>query len=187
LVAALLAPVALALWANHRLQFPYGYAKFLLIAVPLWGVAFALFLSAGPAGGRAAAFGGRSRLSLAAVLLVFVTLASTASAFSVLRRASRAVPSYDAAFRSLPALAEAIGRDAVLCIEEPPGARREWMIYFVGTNAVETNPAEVRYPGSRYFLLMDRRRGGSGPRGPAVVSTRHFALVRIPDAPGWRS
>ncbi|HZI67607.1 MAG TPA: hypothetical protein VFF17_13675 [Thermoanaerobaculia bacterium] len=187
IVAALLAPVALALYANYRLQFPYGYAKFLLLAVPLWAVAFALLLSAGSVGRGLSPFRGGSRPPLATALLVVVTLASTASAFSVLRRASRAVPSYDSAFRSLPALADAAGRDAVLRIDEPAGARREWMIYFVGTNAVETNPSEVRYPGARHFLLVDRRREGRVPPGPVTLSTRHFALVRIPDTPGWRS
>jgi hypothetical protein len=176
-VLTLLLPIALALWANFRLDFPYGYAKFLPAAVPLWAVAFTLFLSV---------IFGRSPVPSRPVLrifagaaLVLVLLLQIPSVRHVVRHAARAVPSYDPAFRSLPALARVVGRRAALRIEDYPLAGEHWIFYFLGDNAVDLDPAPDRYTDVPRFRITQRWRTAGSP-APARASSRDFSLIPIP-------
>ncbi|MFN2387186.1 MAG: hypothetical protein ABR576_13040 [Thermoanaerobaculia bacterium] len=180
-LAVLLVPPALALFANFRLGFPYGFAKFLPIAIPLWAVAFTLFFAGAALGRRGEPAPLRARMAAAAALALTLLLALPAVRHAV-SRAVRAVPSYDAAMRVLPALARTLGRSAVLRVDEPLVARREWFGYFLGENAMEYEAAggPVRrpdVPGPRY-RLVDRRDPDVKLPGPAVVSSRYFAAAR---------
>jgi hypothetical protein len=182
LTVALVGPVALALYANHRLAFPYGYAKFLVLAVPLWAVSFVLLASrvAAPAASQAP---GKAWHRTAAVLsLALVAILSAASTRQVVAYARRWVPSYDPAWRSLPALARAVGRDAVFRIDEPSKARQIWLLYFLSDNAVDLTPnGGVNYPGARYVRLVDRRRPAEPTGVTPAVSSRYFSVVPIPE------
>ena len=174
LVMALLAPVALALWTNYRLEFPYGFAKFLTLAVPVWAVSFGLFASR--VLGRAPR-GSPARV-LAAGTIALVLLLEIPAARHVVRLASRAVMSYDPAFRSLPALARVAGRRAVFRFDDYPIAGEHWVFYFLGENAVDFDSKTDRFPGEPYFRIVDRRRTLEPPAG-AIASTRDFWLVPI--------
>jgi hypothetical protein len=177
LVLTLLLPIALALWANFRLDFPYGYAKFLPAAVPLWAVAFTLLLAAifrmPPVPWQPALRG------LAGAAVVLVLILQIPSVRHVVRHAVRAVPSYDPAFRSLPALARVVGRRAAIRIEDYPLAGEHWIFYFLGDNPVDLDPAPDRYPGVPRFRITQRwRTAGSSARPRA--SSRDFSLIPIP-------
>lgn len=172
LTAALLAPIALALYATHRIAFPYGYAKFLLLAVPLWLISFVLVAST--VGHRPRASWQRAAAVLSVALVAMLSLASTRQ---VVTHALRWVPSYDPAWRSLPALARAVGHDTVFRIDEPSKARQIWLLYFLSDNPVDLTPG-VRYPGARYVRLVDRRRA-TPFAGTPIVSSRYFSVVPI--------
>ena len=175
LVFWLLAPVALALLANYRLAFPYGYAKFLPLAVPVWAVGLAL-LSCGAATSRATERRATARPALVAAAVALVLILSLPSARHVHRRALRSVPPFDPAFRVLPSLAHAVGNDAVILMEAQNGAPHAWKLYFLGENRVLTLPQMDHPPGLRYFVLEDRREG-EGPRpSPGRPASRYFAL-----------
>jgi hypothetical protein len=174
-VLILLGPIALALLANRHLDFPYGFAKILPLAVPVWAVAF-VRLVAGAAGLPGERGGVRRALSRGTVLLVVVL--SLPSLRHVVNHARARVPSYDPAFRSLPALADVAGLDAVFRIEDYPGSRKLWALYFLGDNAVDLTPSATGFPGARYFRVHDRRSSGVEAEG-AVVSTRYFSLVPL--------
>jgi hypothetical protein len=177
LVLTLLVPIALALWANFRLDFPYGYAKFLPAAVPLWAVAFTLFLAA--TFRRPPVRSQPVLRSLAGATVVLVLLLQIPSARHVLRHAIRAVPSYDPAFRSLPALAGVVGRRAAIRIEDYPLAGEHWIFYFLGDNAVDLDPAPDRYPGLPRFRIAQRWRAAGAPAN-VRASSRDFSLIPIP-------
>lgn len=179
LTAALLAPVALALYANYRLAFPYGYAKFLVLAVPLWLVSFVLFATRAGAPGASRPSWHRAAAVLSVALVAILSLAS---ARQVVSYARHWVPSYDPAWRSLPALARAVGHDAVFRVDELSKARQIWLLYFLSENAVDLTPG-VKYPGARYFRLVDRRRPAPFT-GTPVVSSRYFSVVPISEQPG---
>jgi hypothetical protein len=171
------APVALALFFNHRLGFPYGYAKFLPMAVPVWAAVFALLASAAFA--LPAKTGGRGRRVIVAVTLLLTVLLTIPATRHVLQHARRAVPSYDPAFRTLPALARTVSRNAVIEIDEPGVARRDWMRYFLGE--YETEPVDSRTEmaaGRPRYLLLDRRRPDqvSKTAGPWTLD---FALAPV--------
>ena len=181
----LLVPPAIALYANYRLSFPYGFAKFLPFAVGPWCAAFAL-LVAGAASRRHEA----RRLWPAALVyttLLLVFLLALPSARHVVARAVRATPAYDPAFEVLPALAASLTPGAVLRIDEPLVARRDWILYFLGENAVEYDAAggPVRRPeasGPRVRLVDRRDPDHPRPRAPAIT-TRYFAVLPLPKSP----
>jgi hypothetical protein len=179
LVAALVLPVAAALVWTYRLSFPYGFAKFLPLAVPPWLTAFVLLAFA------AAERSDRSRLS-ARRFVSYATLAlviglSLPAARHVLVRAKRAIPAYDPDFRVLPGLASGIGRGAVIEVDEPLVARREWMRYFLGeyeTQLAGTTAGIDSSRGRPRYLLLDRRRSDQVAKiaGPAAGD---FALAPV--------
>ncbi|HEV8230932.1 MAG TPA: hypothetical protein VGQ75_01175 [Thermoanaerobaculia bacterium] len=173
-VVLLLLPIALALFANRRLNFPYGFAKYLPVAVPLWGVVFTLLALRAAESAKVRA----SRI-LAPVALISVAVLSLPPARHVLNRAIRSIPAYDPAFRVLPALAATVERRTVIQVDEPIRPRLEWTRYFLGENRVNATPPGPS-GGDRFFRLVDLRRlGGRAPKG-ALSSTREFALVPIP-------
>ena len=192
MVVWLLAPVGLALLTNYRLNFPYGYARFLPLAVPVWAVAFSLLASTSfaPRGGRAPVVRGAQRrrsqaawtAALAGAALGLVAILALPAARHVHARAARLIPAYDPAYRVLPSLAAAAGRDAVIFIEPVHGAEAAWLMYFLGGNAVQPLPVAAPHPGLRYFVLGDRREPGGGTGARARPVSRYFAL-RPPDAP----
>jgi hypothetical protein len=182
LVALLLVPVAVALAVNLRLHFPYGFAKYLPLAVPLWAVVFSLFaLRAGTGPGVAAR-------GLAVVSLLLVGVLSLPAARHVVTRILRMVPAYDPGYRALPSLAATVDRTAVLSVDEPVRARLEWMKYFLGDNRVDTYSSEaLKQPNlsapvagdgrQRRFLVVDRRKTSGGLPAATVAASRDFALV----------
>jgi hypothetical protein len=175
IVLVLLAPIALALLANRHLNFPYGYAKILPLAAPVWSVSFALLV-------RRAAESPikktRSRVLSYATLALAATLAIP-SVRHVLQHARLRVPAYDPAFRSLPALAGVVGPTAVFRIPSYPVPVKLWALYFLGDNAVDLNPTGKDYPGSAYFRIHDRRLSPE-PAPAGSPSTRYFSLVPLP-------
>jgi hypothetical protein len=177
----LLAPVSLALLANYRLSFPYGYAKFLPLAVPVWSIALVL-LACGAMGSRRQEARGTASAALAAATLVLVLILSLPSARHVHRRALRTVPPFDPAFRVLPALAGSVGRDAVILVEGQDGAPQAWLLYFLGENAVLPLPLQARHPGLRYFVLEDRREGGERRLSRGRPDSRYYALRPLESA-----
>jgi hypothetical protein len=153
------APIALALFLNYRLGFPYGYAKFLPMAVPVWATAFALLVSAALA--SPGETGLRRRPAIVWVTVLLTVLLAIPATRHVLWHAQRAVPSYDPAFRELPALARTVDRNAVIEIDEPLVARREWMRYFLGEYETQLAGASAGADSNRgrpRYLLLDRRR-----------------------------
>ena len=183
ILPVLILPPALALFANFRLGFPYGFAKFLPMAIPLWAVAFTLLFAGAAVGRRGEPAPLRSRV-VAVAALVLTFLLAVPAARHVVSRAVRAVPSYDPALRVLPALARALGRSAVIRVDEPLVARRQWIGYFLGENAMEYESATglVRRPdapGPR-FRLVDLRDPDAALPAPPAVQTRYFAAARVP-------
>jgi hypothetical protein len=181
LVAALVLPVALALAWMYRLNFPYGFAKLLPLAVPGWVTAFVLLAC------RAAEPPDRSRLSVRRLLsfgtLVLVAALALPAARHVVARAKRAIPSCDPDFRVLPDMAAArIRRDSVIEIDEPLVARREWIRYFLGEWATEvaaiTPESKPLQSERRHYLLLDRRRPDQAKRITGFVAL-DFALVPV--------
>ena len=177
----LLIPPALALYANYRLSFPYGFAKFLPFAVGPWCAAFALLVSGAASRRNEARRPWHAALAYTTLLLVF--LLALPSARHVVARAVRATPAYDPAFEVLPALAASLPPGAVLRIEEPLVARREWIVYFLGENAVEHDSATgaVSRPeasGPR-FRLVDRRDPDHPTPSPPAIATRYFAVMPL--------
>jgi len=182
-VAMLILPVALALAVNLRLNFPYGFAKYLPLAVPIWSVVFSLLAF------RAAESSRIGTGVLVVVCLLLVGTLSLPAVRHVVNRIVRTVPAYDPAYRGLPALAATVGRTAVLFVDEPIRARLEWMKYFLGENRVESyslqplnqkKPSPVIAPaeGQGGFLLVDRRTVTGGVSG-SVAASRDFALVPV--------
>ena len=183
LVALLVLPVALALAVNLRLHFPYGFAKYLPLAVPLWAVAFSLLALRAASGPRMGARG------LAVASLLVVGALSLPATRHVVTRILRAVPAYDPGYRALPALAATVDRTAVLFVDEPVRARLEWMKYFLGDNRVDTYSSEaLKQPNfnaapdatggkPRRFLVVDRRKTSGGLPATTVAASRDFALV----------
>jgi hypothetical protein len=182
LVALLVLPVALALALNLRLHFPYGFAKYLPLAVPLWAVAFSLLAL------RVAAGPGMAAHGLAVLSLLLVAALSLPATRHVVTRILRTVPAYDPGYRALPALAATVDRTAVLFVDEPVRARLEWMKYFLGDNRVDTYSSETLKQaklnataatdgGPRRFLVVDRRKTSGGLPGATVAASRDFALV----------
>ncbi len=180
-VVLLTLPVALALAVNLRLNFPYGFAKYLPLAVPIWSVVFLLLAFRRAESPRLGVRG------LIAATLLLVGVLSLPAARHVVNRIVRTVPSYDPAFRALPALAATVGRTAVVLVDEPIRARLEWMKYFLGENRVasysqealnQTKPSASVPPagGPGQFRLVDRRKGGGGVPG-GVAASRDFLLV----------
>ena len=179
----LILPVAASLYANLQLNFPYGFAKYLPLAVPIWAVVFSLLAL------RAA---GSSRIEtrvLVVVCLLFVGTLSLPATRHVIRRIVRSVPAYDPAYRALPALAATVGRAAVVFVEEPIRARLEWMKYFLPENRAasysredlkQKKPSPLIAPagGPGQFLLVDLRKVGGGAPG-SVAASRDFALVPV--------
>jgi hypothetical protein len=188
LMGVLVLPVALALYANLRLNFPYGFAKYLPLAVPIWAVVFSR-LASGAAEDRRQILGVGAR-TFAAVSLLLVGALTLPAVRHVVSRIVRTVPSYDPAYRALPALAATVGKAAVLFVDEPIRARLEWMKYFLGENRVASYSREAVKPtttalltptgGSGEFLLVDRRKGGTG--SGIVAASRDFFLVPVPKA-----
>jgi hypothetical protein len=179
LVAALVLPVAAALVWTYRLSFPYGFAKFLPLAVPAWLTAFVLLAFA--AADRSDRSRPSARRFVAYATLAFVAGLSLPAARHVLVRAKRAIPAYDEGFRVLPGLASGIGRAAVIEIDEPLVARREWMRYFLGeyeTQLTRASAGADSNPGRPRYLLLDRRRSDQVARiaGPAAGD---FALALV--------
>lgn len=180
LVLTLLAPPALALLANFKLNFPYGYAKFLPLAVPVWSLAFLLLVSRLA---KARREDGLRRAAIAYVSVLLTFLLALPSARHVFRRAIRAVPAFDPAFRSLPALAETAGREPLVCINTSGAAAREWMLYFLGETNVELATEVNCATGAGRFFLRDRRLGSPDSTAGAPA-TRYFALIpRAAQAP----
>jgi len=181
LVAALVVPVGVALAWTFRLSFPYGFAKFLPLAVPVWLTSFALTSLRTAEGQSGRLLRWRRVVTLVAVALVFVL--SLPAARHVVARAKRAIPSYDPDFRVLPDMAAArIRRDAVIEIDEPLVARREWMRYFLGeweTEVAGTAP-QPKPPrsGALRYRLLDRRRPDQSPKITSPV-TLDFALAPV--------
>jgi hypothetical protein len=182
LVALLLVPVAVALAVNLRLHFPYGFAKYLPLAVPLWAVVFSLFAL------RAAAGPGIAVRGLAVVSLLLVGVLSLPAARHVVTRILRMVPAYDPGYRALPSLAATVDRTAVLSVDEPVRARLEWMKYFLGDNRVDTYSSEaLKQPNliapvagdgrQGRFLVVDRRKASGGLPAAALAASRDFAHV----------
>jgi len=183
LVALLVLPVAISLAVNLRLHFPYGYAKYLPLAVPLWAVAFSLLAL------RVAAGPGMATHGLAVLSLLLVAVLSLPAARHVVTRILRTVPAYDPGYRALPALAATVDRTAILSVDEPVRARLEWMKYFLGDNRVDTyssealkQPTLTAAPATtdgkpRRFLVVDRRKTSGGLPGATVAASRDFALV----------
>lgn len=180
ILLVLVGPAAIALFSNYRLGFPYGFAKFLPFAVGLWCVAFALLVCA--AGSRDERPPWKGLFAYGTLGLVL--LLSVPSARHVVARAARAIPAYDPAFLVLPALADALPPGAVFRLDEPLVARRQWICYFLGENAVEYESADgpERRPdaaGPR-FQLVDKRDPDHRPAGRPAASTRFFAAVPLP-------
>jgi hypothetical protein len=179
LVATLVLPVGAALVWTYWLSFPYGFAKFLPLAVPAWLTAFVRLAFA------AADQPDRSRLSarrfVSYATLALVTGLSLPAARHVLVRAKRAIPAYDPDFRVLAGLASRIGRRAVIEIDEPLVARREWMRYFLGeyeTQLAGVSAGGDSNPGRPRYLLLDRRRSDQVAKiaGPTAGG---FALALV--------
>lgn len=177
LLVLLLLPVALALYVNHRWGFPYGYAKYLPLAVPLWAVGFSIL--AYEAAQRGKLLRSRWRTALVTSAVTLLAISALPGARHVVRRAMVEVPSYDPAFRELPALARAVRRDAIIRLDEPAGARRFWIAYFLGETELAL-PSQVSPAApERRMRLIDRRKiGGALPPG-ALASTRTFVLVPL--------
>lgn len=172
----LLVPMAVALLGNALLRFPYGYSKFLPMGSAIWSVAFAVLVSRAleePLVGAASA----ARKAVAGTALTLAFLLALPSARHVWSRAMRAVPGYDPDYRVLPALAGAVGRGAVIIVDEPLVASRAWMSYFFGENAVFDSASAAPPGASRRYRLFDRRKDPRGVIGPGSVSSRPFALV----------
>ncbi len=177
LVAALVLPVFAALVWTFWLTFPYGFAKFLPLAVPVWLTAFVRLACA--AADRPDRFRLPARSLLSYATLALVTGLSLPAARHVLVRAKRAIPSYDPDFRVLAGLASGIGRLAVIEIDEPLVARREWMRYFLGEYETQLAGASAGGDSNRdrpRYLLLDRRRADQVAKiaGPAAGD---FALA----------
>ena len=175
LLLFLWAPVALALIVNYWIGFPYGYAKYLPVAVPLWAVGFVLLAVELEHGRRAPATGWRVVVGRAA--LAGVALLALPASRHVVRRAMVEVPSYDEGFRVLPRLAAAVRPDSVIRLEGPPHARRSWIEYFLGETEVDFPNQVSPVPDDRRLLLVDRRTDGGAPPARAIVSSRGFLLV----------
>ncbi|HEY3174053.1 MAG TPA: hypothetical protein VGK86_15905 [Thermoanaerobaculia bacterium] len=175
----LLAPVALWLLANRLLEFPYGYSKGLLHVAPLWSLCFALLaVRAATSRHPPIRFNWMKAASILAVALI-ATL-SAWSARHVVRRAVRAVPGYDPAFRILPDLARSVGRSARIVVSEPFVPRREWVSYFLGEYRVFYSPEEVLATdhADHAYRLIDRSSELTQiPVARAVASSDLFALV----------
>jgi hypothetical protein len=180
-VAILLFPAALALYVNLRLNFPYGFAKYLPLSVPIWSVAFSR-LAFGAAETPRRVLGIEGRRFVVVSLLVVGGL-SLPPARHVLRRIVRTVPSYDPAFRALSALAATVGGNSVLVVDEPNRARLEWMRYFVAENPVEPED-HAGADSRRRWRVVDRRREGGGMPQGTVASSRDFALVPVEEGSG---
>jgi hypothetical protein len=178
LLLFLWAPVGLALLVNFSIGFPYGYAKYLPVAVPLWAVGFALLAVETAAGEKAPAKGWRLVVSRAA--LVGIGLLALPASRHVVRRAIVETPSYDAGFRVLPTLAAAVRRDSVIRLDGPPHARRSWIEYFLGENEVDFPNHVSPVTEDRRLLLVDRRNLGGVLPPQSVVSSRDFAFTRLP-------
>jgi len=181
LVAALLVPIGAALAWTYRLSFPYGFAKFLPLAVPVWLVAFVLTALRASEGQPGRLRQWRRVLALATVALAFVL--SLPAARHVVARAKRAIPSYDPEFRVLPDMAAArIRPDSVIEIDEPLVARRDWMRYFLGEWETEVVGTATELPPSRSgrprYLLLDRRRPDQAPK-VTKPETLDFALAPV--------
>ena len=179
----LVVPPALALFANFRLGFPYGFAKFLPLAIPLWAVAFTLLFAGAAVGRRGEPSPLRVRAAAGAAL-VLTFLLGVPAVRHVVSRAVRAVPSYDPAMRVLPALVRTLGRSAVIRVDEPLVARRQWIGYFLGENALEyESPTGLvprpEVPGPR-FRLVDVRDPDAKLAGPPVAASRYFAVAPEP-------
>jgi hypothetical protein len=179
ILLTLAVPIALALFLNYRLEFPYGYAKFLPMAVPVWATMFALLARAALA--SPGGIGDRSRRAIVWVAVSLAVLLAIPATLHVLRHARRAVPSYDPAFRELPALARTVDRNSVFEIDEPLVARREWMRYFLGeyeTPLAGTPAGADSNRGGPRYLLLDRRRSDQVEKiaGPVAGD---FALAPV--------
>jgi hypothetical protein len=173
--------VGSALAWTYRLSFPYGFAKFLPLAVPVWLTAFALTALRAAEGQSGRSLPWRQALTAATLALAFAL--SLPAARHVMARARRAVPAFDADFRVLPDMAAArIRRDSVIEIDEPLVARREWMRYFLGEWETEVAAAgsesKPLRSGRPRYLLLDRRRPDQAPRIRGTVSL-DFALAPV--------
>ena len=181
LVAALLVPVGSALAWTCRLSFPYGFAKFLPLAVPVWLTAFALTVLRAAEGRSDRLLPWRRALTVATLALVMVL--SLPAARHVVGRAKRAIPSYDPDFRVLPDMVAArIRRDSVIDIDEPLVARREWMRYFLGDwetdVAAAGSESKPLRSGQPRYILLDRRRPDQATKIRGTVSI-DFALAPV--------
>lgn len=175
-ILVLLVPVAVALLGNALLRFPYGYSKFLPMGSAIWSVAFAVLVSRAleePVVGAASA----ARKAVAGTALALAFLLALPSARHVWNRAMRAVPAYDPDYRVLPALAGAVGRGAVIIVDEPLVASRAWMSYFFGENVVFESASAAPATASRIYRLFDRRKDPGRVIGPGSASSRAFALM----------
>lgn len=175
LLGMVLVPVALTLYVNWLLGFPYGFSKFLLAGVPVWSVSFVLlsFSALKKASGHS---DGQGPGKIVLITFALIAVLQPPALRHVIGRASHAVPSYDQAFRRLPDLASAVGPDAIIHVNQPLNARREWMRYFLGGNAVRTDQETMPLDGARHFLLIDRR--DHRPTAAHAVATQgNFILV----------
>jgi hypothetical protein len=195
-LAVLLLPIGAALLANRIIGFPYGYAKFLPVGAALVSLVITACLvamldgarsvSQKPAPGSAATHRSGKAQRRSPPRLAWRRLALGTGTLLILLRIPvvadtlsdnvRAVPAYDPDYRELPQLTAQIGRRAVVRIDEPLPAKRQWLCYFLGENAYETEPGRVRYPDSDYYRLVDLREDVREP-GPSAVRGKAFALV----------
>ena len=174
-VALILVPVAAGLLANYRLSFPYGYAKLLPMGAGTWAVAFSILLTSWARSGRPVAV--RARRVFVPLSIVAAVLLALPSLRHVLQRAVRSVPAYDPAYRVLPELVRPLGRDAIVLVDEPIVASREWIRYFLAENRVLDRGSTDTAKGPR-FLLVDLR-AKPQEAGAARIRARRFGLIPI--------
>lgn len=171
LIALLVLPVSSWFILNRLLKFPYGYSKGLSHGAAVWPLVIALLYLRSWNLSRA--------LTIVSIGLLAVT--STRGGIQSLTRASRTVPAYDPAFRTLSELMEGVPRSAVILTDEPVVARREWIAYFLGENRViDSNapPSSVLPdPGAPRYRLVDRRSDVPGTSVTPVRSNSFFALL----------
>lgn len=173
LIAVLVVPVSSWFVLNRLFKFPYGYSKGLPHGAVVWPLVIALlFLRSW----------NRSR-AMALVSIGLLAVTSTRGGIETLIRASRTVPAYDSAFRTLSELTKGVPRSAVIFTDEPLVARREWMAYFLGENRViDSNapPSPVPPdPGAPRYRLVDRRSEIPETGATPIRSNSFFALLPL--------
>jgi hypothetical protein len=178
LALVFIVPIAAVLAANVLIGFPYGYSRGIVGAV-VFGT-LAILLLAVPLSGWN---GQRRRIGVAAATVVGVTVLalSALSVRHVIRLNSELVPLFDPAFQELPALADALPRDAVVVVDVASWPVRQWIRYMLGRVETTASRPGAGRVGGPVFLLVDLRT--TDPSGPVAVSTRSFAAETAPPFP----